>query len=101
MTKKRIGYTYKHCFSNVTEQTLAYLADSPLCITLNLLFECDEDMSNLNSSSIHYTESSMNLSSISDRNYKGENSSASESPPPFSKKKPTIILENPDVLTII
>jgi|694.fasta_scaffold58109_4 hypothetical protein len=42
----------KHSFRNVTEHTLAYLADSPICLTLNLLFNCDEDMANMSSSFI-------------------------------------------------
>lgn len=41
MNKKQIGYMLKHSLSNVTEHTLAYLADSPLCLTLNLLFHYD------------------------------------------------------------
>ena len=33
---------FKHNFPNITEQSLAYLADSPICFTLNLLFHYDE-----------------------------------------------------------
>lgn len=40
---------------NVTEHTLAYLADSPLCLTLNLLFDFDADLSNMSSSFIQHS----------------------------------------------
>lgn len=52
MNKKQIGYMLKHSFHNVTENTIAYLADSPICLTLNLLFHYDEDMTNMSSSFI-------------------------------------------------
>jgi hypothetical protein len=42
MGKKQIGYMLKHSLYNVTEHTLAYLADSPISLTLNLLFHYDE-----------------------------------------------------------
>ena len=71
MSKKQIGYMLKHRLSNVTEHTLAYLADSPICLCLNLLFHYDEEMSNMTSSFIH-SESSLNMSTMSDKMNKSE-----------------------------
>jgi len=49
-------------------------------------------MSNLTSSFIQQNESSLNISSLSDKFLKSEAGNSSESPPPFAKKKQTIIL---------
>ena len=98
MNKKQIGYMLKHSLNNVTEHTLAYLADSPICLTLNLLFHYDEEMTNMTSSFIH-NESSLNMSTMSDKLSKSElKSEMGESPPSFAKKKTAIIIENPDIL---
>ncbi len=66
VNKKQIGYMFKHSLRNVTEHTIAYLADSPICLSLNLLFHYDEEMSNMTSSFIQ-SESSLNLSTLSDK----------------------------------
>jgi len=52
----------KHTFHNVTEQTIAYLSDSPICLTLNLLYHFDEDMINMSASFINQNDSSLNMS---------------------------------------
>lgn len=61
----------KHSLHNVTEHTIAYLADSPISLTLNLLLHYDEEMSNMTSSFIQ-SESSLNLSTLSDKAPKSE-----------------------------
>lgn len=79
---------------NVTEHTLAYLADSPLCITLNLLFEYDHDMNSMTSSFYHHSDTSLNTSTMSEKILKSEagNTSGESPPQAFAKKKATIIM---------
>lgn len=55
----------KHSFHNLTEQNLAYLSDSPICLTLNLLFHQDEDMINMSTSFANQNDSSLNMSTTS------------------------------------
>lgn len=52
----------KHSFHNLTEQNLAYLSDSPICLTLNLLFRQDEDMINMSTSFANHNDTSLNMS---------------------------------------
>ena len=59
---------FKHSFRNVTENTLAYLADCPVKFTLNLVFDYDDEMSHMTSSFISQGETSfLNTSGISDK----------------------------------
>lgn len=52
MNKTEINYMFKHSMKNITEHTLAYLADCPLRLSLNLILEYDDELSNLTSSFI-------------------------------------------------
>ena len=74
----------KHSLNNVTEHTLAYLADSPICLTLNLLFHYDEEMTNMTSSFIH------NESSLTS-NKEGVNNNNPSRTVRFAVPRPTLI----------
>ena len=86
---------FRHSLRNITEQTLAYISDCPMRFTLNLLFEYDDDLSNMTSSFICQSESSLNISSLSEKSPKSEAPSSAgsmSSPSSFGKKKPAIIM---------
>ena len=64
----------KHSLRNITEHTLAYIADCPLRFSLNLNFEYDDDLSHMTSSFIASNsmcgDSMLDTSHLSDKSKK-------------------------------
>lgn len=91
-------YMYKHRLKDVSENVLGYLADSPVILTVNVIYDIDDDLSNMTSSFLQMS-SSFNTSSI--MNLQDSKSSIDFSSPSTVKKKQGIIFENDDVMSKI
>ena len=48
---------YKHRFKDISENILGYLADSPVVMTVNVIYDIDENLANMTSSFLDVSKS--------------------------------------------
>ena len=76
---------------------MGYLADSPIIITINVVFDIDSDLSNMTSSFLETSKSDISFQN----NSVGDSILSSGSTPPSVKNKKGVIFENDDVMSQI
>ena len=84
---EEIMYMYKHRLKDISENVLGYLADSPIIITINVVFDIDSDLSNMTSSFLETSKSDISFQN----NSVGDSILSSGSTPPSVKNKKGVI----------